>query len=123
VYDPRFLEHVRDPKGNGTLEDATHRAEASDAACGDRLALDLRVVGGVVADARFRVEGCPGAIAVGSALASLITGRAARPDAVREEEIERVLGAVPRAKRHALALGRRVLTAALASPVSAPGSR
>jgi nitrogen fixation NifU-like protein len=118
VYSPAFLDHLTRPRAQGRLEGATHRGEAQDAACGDRLALDLAVRDGRVVDARFRVEGCPGAIAVGSALASLLPGRAASADAVTAREIEAALGGVPPAKRHALRLAASALSAATSSPVA-----
>jgi hypothetical protein len=108
----RYLDHFRAPRGQGSLQDATHRGAARDAACGDELELDLRVEGGRVAAARFRVRGCSGAIAVASALATLLPGRPARPGAVPREELEAELGAVPAAKRHALRLAAAALAAA-----------
>ena len=86
---------------------------------GDRLSLDLCVAGGVVRDARFRVLGCPGSIAVGSALTTLLVGRPARADAVPAADLEQEVGGVPPAKRHALRLAAEVLAAALRSPVAA----
>jgi nitrogen fixation NifU-like protein len=119
VYAKAFLDHFEHPRNQGSLERATHRGEAEDAACGDRLAFDLSVADGVVTDARFRVQGCPGAIAVGSAYTVLLVGRAARPDAVTNEEVERLLEEVPRVKRHALRLATAALRAALAGAVGA----
>jgi nitrogen fixation NifU-like protein len=115
AYSAAFLDHLERPRAQGTLEGATHRGEATDATCGDRLSLDLVVDDGVVRDARFRVEGCPGAIAVGSALASLLPGRRAGIACVGPDELERALGGVPPAKRHALRLATATLSAALAS--------
>lgn len=113
MYHPAFLAHFQHPHGQGALEDATHHGAAEDAACGDRLALDLEVREGTVRDARFRVAGCAGAIAVGSALVTLLPGRPAAVTAVTREDLERELGEVPRAKRHALRLGVAALAAAL----------
>jgi nitrogen fixation protein NifU and related proteins len=104
AYSPAFLDHLVHPRNQGALSDATHRGEAQDGVCGDRLSLDLRVEAGLVSSARFRVQGCPGAIAVGSALASLAPGRAARTDSVSAADLEAALGGVPPAKRHALRL-------------------
>ncbi len=91
---PAFLDHLRAPRvrGVGTLDAPTHRADAEDAVCGDRLALDLRVVEGRVVEVRHRAEGCHGAVAVGSALAILLPGREARPDAVSAADLEAALG-------------------------------
>jgi len=118
AYSARFLDHLTSPRRRGSLERPTHRGSAEDPACGDLLTFDLAVAGGVVADVRFRVLGCPGSIAVGSALASLLVGRPARAGAVPAAELEAEVGGVPPAKRHALLLAQDALAAALRSPVS-----
>ena len=118
-YSDAFLDHFQSPRGLGDLDDpaaATHRGAASDAACGDRLWLDLCVEAGRIRDAAYRVEGCAGAIAAGSALVTLLPGRSAAADAVSREELETVLGGVPGAKRHALGLALRVWRATLDAP-------
>jgi len=112
-YDAAFLDHFQHPRRQGALDTATHRGMADDDACGDRLWLDLRLAGGTVEDARFRVEGCIGAIAAGSALASLLVGRDPKARPVEASELEALLGEVPRAKRHALGLALRALESAL----------
>lgn len=116
AYAPAFLDHLTRPRGLGRLDAPTHAAEVEDGVCGDRLALDLEVTGGRVAAARFRVAGCPGAIAVGSALVDLLPGREARAGAVTAAELEAALGGVPAAKRHALRLATDALAAALRAP-------
>lgn len=116
AYSPAFLEHLTRPRSQGRLESATHRGEAVDGVCGDRLWLDLDVRDGLVREARFRVEGCPGAIAVGSALATVAVGRAALPEAVGSGDLEVALGGVPGAKRHALRLATQTWKAALRTP-------
>lgn len=113
TYSTAFLDHFRHPRGLGDLEDATHRGAADDGACGDRLWLDVRVEGGRVCAAAFRVEGCAGAIAAGSALVTLLPGRTAAAAAVTRAELSALLGGVPGAKRHALGLALRVWSAAL----------
>lgn len=121
MYAAAFLEHFQHPRGQGSLTDATHTAERQDAVCGDVLALDLRVEDGRVAAARFRARGCAGAIAVGSALATLLPGRAARPRTVSRDDLVAELGRVPAGKRHALRLALHTLEAALAAPTAARG--
>ncbi len=113
VYAEAFLDHFHNPRGQGGLADATHSARLEDPACGDELTLDLKIASGRILDARFRARGCMGAIAVGSALADLLPGRRAQPEAITRAELETVLGEVPTAKRHALRLGLRVFGAAL----------
>jgi NifU-like protein involved in Fe-S cluster formation len=113
VYHPLFQQHFVHPQGQGDLPGATHRGEARDPACGDWMAVALVVEAGRVREARYRVAGCPGAIAVGSALMELLPGRAATADAVTDGELVALLGEVPALKRHALRLARATLAAAL----------
>ncbi len=114
MYSASFQDHFLHPRGQGDLPQATHRGEATDPACGDWMALALTVAAGQVVEARYRVRGCPGAIAVGSALMTLLPGRPATPDAVADAELEGALGEIPRMKRHALRLAQAALAAALA---------
>lgn len=118
MHSDAYLRHFRDPKGQGSLPAATHSATVTDPACGDELALDLEVAAGRIVSARFRVRGCSGAIAVGSALATLLPGRPVAADAVTREDLERELGGVARAKRHVLRLGVNALAAAVQSSSS-----
>ena len=113
AYPGPYQRHFLEPTGQGSLDNATHTATVTDPACGDELSLDLRIDQGRVEDARFRVRGCSGAIAVGSVLVTLLPGRAARPDAVSREALDEALGGVPAAKRHVLRLGVRAFAAAL----------
>jgi nitrogen fixation NifU-like protein len=113
---PAYLDHVRAPRAVGDVAGATHAADVEDAVCGDRLALSLRVEAGVIVEARQRVTGCHGAVAAGSALASLLPGREARPDAVSAADLDAALGGVPGAKRHALRLATDALRAVLRTP-------
>jgi len=117
AYSAAFLDHLTHPRGAGRLDRATHRGAAEDGVCGDRITLDLRVEAGQIVAVRFRVEGCPGAIAAGSALTSLLPGRAAGPRAVEAAELEAALGGVPPAKRHALRLASDALRAAVSTPL------
>ena len=113
MYTGAFLDHFQNPRGQGSLDGATHVGAAVDPACGDELALDLCVEEETITQARFRVRGCAGAIAVGSALVTLLPGRPARVDAVSREELAQVLGAVPATKQHALRLALNTLQDAL----------
>lgn len=70
LYQEAILDHGRKPRNFGPLEGATHRAEGFNPLCGDRVAVDLRIEGGVVEDVRFQGCGC----AISQASASLMTG-------------------------------------------------
>ncbi len=110
-----FESHFLQPRGQGSLPDPTHAATVEDPACGDELALELRVVDAAVEAARFRVRGCSTSLAAGSALVTLLPGRAARADALTRAELVAELAGLPAGKQHALRLAGRAFAAALQS--------
>ncbi len=118
MYAETYLDHFRNPRGQGSLAHPTHSGSSVDSVCGDELTLDLAISDGKIVEARFRVRGCSGAIVVGSVLTTLLPERAAAPDCVTREEIEEALGGVPRGMRHASRLGVNTVAAALASTTS-----
>ncbi len=56
----QFLQdHYEDPYHEGRCEHPTHRAEAELAECGDRLTVELRIVGETLKKRGFKGQGCP----------------------------------------------------------------
>lgn len=108
-----YLNHFLHPRGQGLLATATHRAQAEDPVCGDRMELDLEVREGVILEACYRVQGCAGSIAAGSALCGLLTGRQAQLPPDLRGELEAALGGVPAGKGHAVDLAARLARLAL----------
>jgi tRNA-specific 2-thiouridylase len=116
--------HLLTPLARGHTPDAAHTGAAGGAACGDlvriSLALDSASPVGLITDAGFDASGCGSAIAAGSAAVALIRGqpllRAAR---VGAREIEKELGGLSPAKRHAAELAADALHRALGSAARA----
>jgi len=69
LYQELIVDHYRHPHNFGPLAGANRRVEGVNPLCGDRLTLWLRVVDGVIEDARFEGVGC----AISTASASLMT--------------------------------------------------
>jgi len=69
LYQEVIIDHGRRPRNFGPLPDASHQAEGFNPLCGDRLSLHLKLVDGVIEDARFEGSGC----AISTASASLMT--------------------------------------------------
>ena len=69
LYQEVIVDHGRRPRNFGPLPDASHQAEGFNPLCGDRLTLRLKLLDGVIADARFEGVGC----AISTASASLMT--------------------------------------------------
>ena len=109
MYSERLLEHFRNPRHAGVLEDPAVVVDVENPACGDRLRLSARAENGLVVQAAFQVKGCTASIACGSALAEWLHGkrvedlRAGGREGVRAA-IEEAVGGLPAASRHAAEL-------------------
>ena len=68
------LEHFRHPRNRGPLDGATASAEGANPLCGDRIRVQVRVVGGAIADARFTADACAICIASASLLTAHVRG-------------------------------------------------
>ena len=75
VYRERIIDHYRNPRNQGTLDDADISAELDNPTCGDVVRIDVRLKEGRVAKARFSGRGCVLAIAGASMLTEAITGK------------------------------------------------
>src|SRR5438067_13795155 len=69
IYKEEILDHYKNPRNYGQLEDADFRVDADNPLCGDRLHMDLKVEDGVVEDVAFTGRGC----AISQASASMLT--------------------------------------------------
>ena len=114
VYSAQLLDHFENPRNAGEILHPDAAAEIENPVCGDVLRLTLRVVGGRIAEARFKAKGCVPAMACGSALTELIVGRTLTEcRRLRREGVNAAVGGVPQASNHALQLALDALSGAL----------
>jgi len=69
LYRDVILDHNRQPRNFGHLDNANAHADGHNPVCGDRLSLDLRLSGDRIEDVRFAGKGC----AISTASASMMT--------------------------------------------------
>jgi nitrogen fixation NifU-like protein len=69
LYRQYILDHFREPRNYGAIEDADIHAADTNPLCGDRIALDLKLQDGRVKEVRFSGRGC----AISQASASMLT--------------------------------------------------
>jgi nitrogen fixation NifU-like protein len=113
-YSDIVLDHVRNPRNTGVLENPDGVGRAGNPVCGDVMELAIRVSGEVVADARFRTFGCGAAIAVSSIVTELIKGK--KLDEVlriSNRAVAEALGGLPPVKMHCSVLAEEALKAAV----------
>ena len=114
MYSPKVLDHFEHPRNVGELENATATAQVENPACGDVMALSLRVVDGRIEEVRYRAKGCVPAIACGSLLTEMVLGKTiGEARKVRRIELVLALGGLPTASLHASHLAIDVLAKAL----------
>ena len=67
-YSEKVMEHYRNPKNVGKIDNADAIGEAGSLACGDSLKLYLKIENGIVTDAKFQTFGCGSAVASSSSI-------------------------------------------------------
>ena len=74
LYRQVILDHYRNPRRSGRLQDADAHAEGNNPLCGDEIAVDLKIEGDRVADAAVLGRGCSISQASASMMAEKIVG-------------------------------------------------
>lgn len=78
AYSEKVLEHYNNPRNVGKLDDkdpAVGTGMVGAPACGDVMRLQIKVVDGVIEEAKFKTYGCGSAIASSSLLTEWIKGK------------------------------------------------
>src|SRR6202035_2053984 len=75
MYSAQLLDHFQNPRNAGDVADADATVEIENPACGDILRLTLKISASRIAQARFKAKGCVAAIACGSAVTELVSGK------------------------------------------------
>jgi nitrogen fixation NifU-like protein len=114
LYSDAVLEHYRNPRNAGQLEDADAVGVAENAACGDVMHLYVKVEEGRIRQAAFKAFGCAVAIAAGSRLTEMVQGSTLEEmGRIRQEDVAQSLGGLPPMKQHAAALAADAIRAVL----------
>ena len=74
-YSDKVLDHYRNPRNVGSIENPDMVGEAGSLACGDSLKLFIKLDGDKIIDAKFQTFGCGSAVASSSILTEMIIGK------------------------------------------------
>jgi len=96
LYQEIIVDHNRRPRNFHALPDANRTAEGNNPLCGDRLAVYLRVEGGVIRDIGFVGAGCAISTASASLMTESLLGRTEQEaDSIFERFLDLVAGEGP----------------------------
>ncbi len=115
-YTEKVLEHFRNPKNVGKLEDADGKGLEGSPACGDMVAVYLKVnpETTVIDDIKFESYGCASNIATASIITEMAKGKTiAEAKKITWQEATDELGGLPPVKRHCSVLAVEGLRSAI----------
>lgn len=75
LYQENILDHYKNPHNFGEVANPTNKIEETNASCGDRLLLSVRIENDQIVDIKFQGVGCALSIASASMLTDELIGK------------------------------------------------
>ena len=114
LYSEKVMDHFRNPRNVGVIEDANGVGEVGNAKCGDIMKMYLKIEDGVVKDVKFETFGCGSAIASSSMATELIKGQPlSEVRKLTNKAVAEALDGLPDYKMHCSVLAEEAIQAAL----------
>ena len=114
LYSEKVMDHFRNPRNVGVIENADGVGEVGNPVCGDIMKIYLKIRDDTIADVKFETFGCGSAIASSSMATELIKGKPVS-DALQltNKAVMEALGGLPAHKLHCSVLAEEAIKAAL----------
>ena len=114
LYSEKVMDHFRNPRNVGVIEDADAVGEVGNAKCGDIMKMYFKIEGDTLADVKFETFGCGSAIASSSMATELIKGKPLSEVAqLTNKAVAEALDGLPDYKMHCSVLAEEAIQSAL----------
>ena len=114
LYSEKVMDHFRNPRNVGVLEDANGIGEVGNAKCGDIMKMYLKIEDDIVKDVKFETFGCGSAIASSSMATELIEGKpVSEARQLTNKAVAEALDGLPDYKMHCSVLAQEAIESAL----------
>ena len=114
LYSEKVMDHFRNPRNVGVIEDTDGVGEVGNAKCGDIMKIYLKIKEGVIEDVKFETFGCGSAIASSSMATEMIKGKpVSEAMALTNKAVAEALDGLPAHKLHCSVLAEEAIKAAL----------
>ena len=114
MYSERVMDHFRNPRNVGEIENADGTGEVGNPVCGDMMTFYVKVKDNVLTDVKFKTFGCGAAIAVSSMVSEMAIGKTIEEALkISNADVAKELGGLPPNKLHCSNLGADALHEAI----------
>ena len=114
LYSEKVMDHFRNPRNVGVIENADGVGEVGNAKCGDIMKIYLKIENGIIVDVKFETFGCGSAIASSSMATEMIKGKpVAEALTISNKAVAEALDGLPAHKMHCSVLAEEAIRAAI----------
>ena len=114
LYSEKVMDHFRNPRNVGVIEDANGIGEVGNAKCGDIMKIYLKIKDDIIQDVKFETFGCGSAIASSSMATELIKGKpVSEAMELTNKAVAEALDGLPAYKMHCSVLAEEAIKSAL----------
>ncbi len=114
LYSEKVMDHFRNPRNVGEIENADGVGEVGNAKCGDIMKMYLKIDGDIISDVKFETFGCGSAIATSSMATEMIKGKPVEEALqLSNRAVVEALDGLPTHKIHCSVLAEEAVKAAV----------
>jgi nitrogen fixation protein NifU and related proteins len=114
MYSEAVMEHFRNPRNMGVIEDADGVGEVGNPTCGDMMRITIKVKDERLEDIKFQTLGCGAAVATSSMVTEMAKGKTLEEGLeISNKSVAEQLGGLPPNKMHCSNLAADGLHAAI----------